>query len=138
MCGYLRSRIDIFYELFTGSSCPSASIGVLLTTHPSQRSLYLVLELGQHCVYQLVSYLQTLPNEYFEVSSQKLSFVISLLKNFESLTMPKKKQKGGTIWDFSNSILSQNSKKMKGTLWGIFRKKSHNAEKKPERGEMTL
>ena len=33
--------------------------------------------------------------------------------------MPKKKLKGGTLWDFPTSILSQNSKKIEGgTLWG--------------------
>ena len=28
--------------------------------------------------------------------------------------MPKKTERGGTLWDFPTSILSQNSKKMKG------------------------
>ena len=44
----------------------------------------------------------------------------------KSLTVPKKKLKGGTLWDFPTSILSQNSKKIEGgTLWGkfFFRKK---------------
>ena len=37
-----------------------------------------------------------------------------------------KKLEGGTLWDFSTSILPQNIKKLKGTLWGkIFEKKSH-------------
>ena len=51
--------------------------------------------------------------------------------------MPKK-LKGGTLWDFSTSILSQNSKKIEGgTLRGIFfpNKKSRNAEK-TERGPL--
>ena len=44
--------------------------------------------------------------------------------------MPKK-LKGGTLWDFSTSILSQNSKKIEGELFGgkKLKKKSHNAEK---------
>ena len=44
--------------------------------------------------------------------------------------MPKK-LKGGTLWDFSTSVLSENSEKIEGgTLWGIFfsKKKSHSAE----------
>ena len=54
-------------------------------------------------------------------------------KNFweKSLTMPKK-LKGGTLWDFPTSILSQNSKKLKGGPFGekfFSEKKSHNAEK---------
>ena len=45
--------------------------------------------------------------------------------------MPKKMK--GVLWDFSTSILSQNSEKMKGGPFGdIFLKKmSHNAEKTP-------
>ena len=50
----------------------------------------------------------------------------------------EKKLKGGTLWDFSTSILSRNIKKnAAGTLWGkIFfsKKKSRRAEKN-ERGE---
>ena len=59
----------------------------------------------------------------------------------ENLTMPKKKLKGGTLWDFPTSILSQNIKKNAGgTLCGKkFRKKnpkkmSRSAEKN-ERGD---
>ena len=49
----------------------------------------------------------------------------------KNLTMPKK-LKGGTLWDFSTSILSQNSKKIEGGLFveKIFRKMSRSAEKK--------
>ena len=50
----------------------------------------------------------------------------------------EKKLKGGTLWDFSTSILSQNIKKNAGgTLWGkiFFRKKSLSVPKKNERGE---
>ena len=41
-----------------------------------------------------------------------------------------KKLKGGTLWDFSTSILLKNIKKMKGTLWlkKVSRKKSLRAE----------
>ena len=47
-------------------------------------------------------------------------------KNWKkSLTMPKK-LKGGTLWDFSTSILSENIKKLKGDplVRIFFRKKS--------------
>ena len=39
------------------------------------------------------------------------------------------KLKGGTLWDFSTSILSQNMKKLKKKFFFIFGIKSHNAEK---------
>ena len=50
-------------------------------------------------------------------------------KILKSLTMPKN-LKGGTLWDFSTSVLSENSKKLKGGPFGkkIFEKKSHRAE----------
>ena len=44
------------------------------------------------------------------------------------------KLKGGTLWGFSTSILSQNMKKLKFFL--IFGKKSHNAEKKLKGGTL--
>ena len=49
----------------------------------------------------------------------------------------EKKLKGGTFWDFSTSILSQNIKKMQGDPLGkiFFRKKSLAVPKKNERGE---
>ena len=50
----------------------------------------------------------------------------------------EKKLKGGTLWDFSTSIRSQNIKKNAGgTLWGkfFFRKKVSQCRKKNERGE---
>ena len=55
-----------------------------------------------------------------------------MLKKFflkKSFTMPKK-LKGGTHWDFSTSVLSENSKKMKGGHFGefFFEKMSHRAE----------
>ena len=57
----------------------------------------------------------------------KLSTFLSQLK----WTLWQKKLKGGTFWDFSTSILSQNSKKIEG---GPFeeknsQKKSRSAEK---------
>ena len=47
----------------------------------------------------------------------------------KSLTMPKK-LKGGTLWDFSTSILSINSEKIEGGPFGekIPQKRSRNAE----------
>ena len=49
----------------------------------------------------------------------------------EKISQCRKKLKGGTLWDFSTSILPQNSKKMKGALWGKnFSEKSRSAEKK--------
>ena len=49
----------------------------------------------------------------------------------KNLTMPKK-LKGGTLWDFSTSILSQNSKKIEGGPFGgkKFRKKVAQYRKK--------
>ena len=67
-------------------------------------------------------------------SSKKIEGGAHLVKKkvFEkSLTMPKK-LKGGTLWDFSTSVLSENSKKLKGDpLWKNFfsKKKSHRAKK---------
>ena len=48
----------------------------------------------------------------------------------------EEKLKGGTLWDFSTSILSQNIKKMQGDPLGkkFFEKKSRSAEKN-ERGD---
>ena len=39
------------------------------------------------------------------------------------------KLKGGTLWGFSTSILSQNMKKLKKKKFFLFGRKSHNAEK---------
>ena len=54
----------------------------------------------------------------------------------EKISKPKK-LKGGTLWDFPTSILSQNIKKMQGeTLWGKkFRKKMSRSAEKIERGD---
>ena len=51
--------------------------------------------------------------------------------NFFCLTMPKK-LKGGTLWDFSTSVLSENSKKLKGgPFWNFFLEKSLTEPKIP-------
>ena len=50
----------------------------------------------------------------------------------------EKKLKGGTLWDFLTSILSQNIKKNAGeTLWGkiFFSKKKSRSAEKNEKGE---
>ena len=50
--------------------------------------------------------------------------------------MPKKTERGGTLWDFSTSILLQNIKKCRGTLWGnCFSKKKSRSAEKNERGD---
>ena len=48
--------------------------------------------------------------------------------------MPKK-LKGGTVWDLSTSIRSQNTKNLMGTLWGFFSKKSLTVPKKKRKGD---
>ena len=53
----------------------------------------------------------------------------------KSLTMPRKKLKGGTIWDFSKPILSKNIKKLKV---GPFGEKKTFSKKKSHRAENTL
>ena len=63
------------------------------------------------------------------------------MKNFffgKKVSQCRKKLKGRTLWGFSTSILSQNSKKLKGRPFGeIFfsRKKSLIMPKKTERGD---
>ena len=71
----------------------------------------------------------------------KLSTFLSQLKGDPSKKKPifekshnAEKLKGGTLWGFSTSILSQNIKKLKGGKIYIFGKKSHNA-KKTEKGD---
>ena len=56
----------------------------------------------------------------------------------KNLTMSKKKLKGGTLWDFPTSILTQNSKKIEGGPFGeiVFRKKSLAVPKKNEKGAL--
>ena len=57
-------------------------------------------------------------------------------KNFLKKCLTRtKKLKGGTLWDFSSSILLQNSKNMKGNLLGnFFSQKGLATPKKTERG----
>ena len=55
----------------------------------------------------------------------------------KNLTMPKK-LKGGTLWDFSTSILSQNIKKMQGGPFREIFSKSLAVPKKNERGELLV
>ena len=57
----------------------------------------------------------------------------------EKISQYRKKLKGGTLWDFPTSILSQNSKKNEGgTLWGkfFFRKKVSQYRKKLKGGTL--
>ena len=50
--------------------------------------------------------------------------------SLKSLTMPNKTE-GGTLWDFSTSILSQNNEKLKGGRFGeLFLKKVSQRRKK--------
>ena len=53
--------------------------------------------------------------------------------------MPEK-LKGGTLWDFSTSVLSEKSKKLKGTLWGknFFQKKVSQSRKYSKGAEYPL
>ena len=56
----------------------------------------------------------------------------------KNLTVPKKTERG-TLWNFPTSILSQNSKKLKGGPFGDkkkFRKKSRTVPKKTQRGTL--
>ena len=78
---------------------------------------------------------------FFNIHSVAKHEKIEENKNFhfrEKISQCRKNLKGGTLWDFSTSILSQNIKKNAGgTLWGKFffsKKKSRSAEKN-ERGE---
>ena len=71
-------------------------------------------------------------------SSEKIEGGALLVKKKvfgKSLTMPKK-LKGGTLWDFSTSVLSENSKKLKGGPFVekfFFRKKSLTEPKSTQR-----
>ena len=49
--------------------------------------------------------------------------------------MPKKKLKGGTLWDFPTSILSQNIKKMQGGPFEEKKIRKKNSEKKSRSAE---
>ena len=76
------------------------------------------------------------PVRFFNIHSVAKHEKIEENKNFhfrEKLSQCRKKLKGGTLWNFSTSILSQNIKKMQGGPFGeklFFRKKkSRSAEK---------
>ena len=78
---------------------------------------------------------------FFNIHSVAKHGKIEENKNFhfrEKSHNAEKKLKGGTLWDFSTSILSQNIKKNAGgTLWGnfFFSKKKYRSAEKNERGE---
>ena len=58
---------------------------------------------------------------------------------FRKKSQCRKKLKGGTLWDFSTSILSQSSKKLKGGPFDEKKfpeKKSRSAEQKLEGGTL--
>ena len=60
-------------------------------------------------------------------------------KNFGKKVSQCQKTERGTFWDFPTTILTQNSKNLKGGLLGKkFRKKSHGAEKKLKGGPFGL
>ena len=77
---------------------------------------------------------------FFNIHSVAKHEKIEENKNFhfrEKISQCRIKLKGGTLWDFSTSILSQNIKKMQGDPLGknfFSEKKSRSAEKN-ERGE---
>ena len=78
---------------------------------------------------------------FFNIHSVAKHEKIEENKNFhfrEKISQCQKKLKGGTLWDFSTSILSENIKKNAGGPFGenfFFRKKSPAVPKKNERGE---
>ena len=74
------------------------------------------------------------PLRFFNIHSVAKHEKIEENKNFyfrEKISQCRKKLKGGTLWDFPTSILSQNSKKIEGGPLGkkIPEKKSRSAEK---------
>ena len=81
------------------------------------------------------------PLRFFNIHSVAKHEKIEENKNFhfrEKISQCRKKLKGGTLWDFSTSILSQNIKtNAGGILWGkiFFRKKKSRSAEKNERGE---
>ena len=80
------------------------------------------------------------PLRFFNIHSVAKHEKIEENKNFhfrEKISQCRKKLKGGTLWDFSTSILSQNIRTNAGGNLGdkfFFEKKSRSAEKN-ERGE---
>ena len=85
------------------------------------------------------------PLRFFNIHSVAKHEKIEENKNFhfrEKISQCRKKLKGGTLWDFSTSILSQNIKKMQGGPFEEkkfrrkkFRKKMSRSAEKNERGE---
>ena len=84
------------------------------------------------------------PLRFFNIHSVAKHEKIEENKNFhfrEKISQCRKKLKGGTLWDFSTSFLSQNIKKNAGgTLWGkiFFRKKSLAVPKNMKGGRECL
>ena len=74
------------------------------------------------------------PLRFFNIHSVAKHETIEENKNFhfrEKISQCRKKLKGGTLWDFSTSILSQNIKKMQGDPLGkIFFRKVSQCRKK--------
>ena len=76
------------------------------------------------------------PLRFFNIHSVAKHEKIEENKNFhfrEKISQCRKKLKGGTLWDFSTSILSQNIKKMQGDPLGkkfFFGKKVSQCRKK--------
>ena len=80
------------------------------------------------------------PLRLFNIHSVAKHEKIEENKNFhfrEKISQCRKKLKGGTLWDFSTSILSQNIKKNAGGPFGenFFSKKKSRSAEKNERGE---
>ena len=79
--------------------------------------------------------------EFFTIHSVAKHQKIEGMKIFyfrKKISQCQKKLKGGTLWNFPTSILSQNSKKLKGGPFGDkkkFRKKSRTVPKKTQRGD---
>ena len=78
---------------------------------------------------------------FFNIHSVAKHEKIEENKNFhfrEKISQCRKKLKGGTIWDFPTSILSQNILKNAGGPFGekfFFRKEKSRSAEKNERGE---
>ena len=82
------------------------------------------------------------PLRFFNIHSVAKHEKIEENKNFYSrkkISQCRKKLKGGTLWDFPTSSLSQNSKKIEGGRFGEKKfpeKKSRSAEKNLEGGTL--
>ena len=79
------------------------------------------------------------PLEFFNIHSVAKQEKIEENKNFyfrEKISQCRKKLKGGTLWDFSTSILSQNIKKCRGPFGEkIFLSKKSLAVPKKMKGD---